>query len=203
MDIPDIIIELMKYLSTINLLHFSRINKQNYKLLDMIIKNIDQEKFFKDNEIRILNRSFELYPKEKININNMEHLKYNKKNKKTYALFIIDNTRIKVYINKIKISGTKSRSEFIKMINDLINLKSVVHNLIPISTSLCFNKDLKHKDYKSIRINNCHSHITADILKFDIYNTNISYIAARNSKKINCHYNKFKVFYLTYTRFAF
>lgn len=207
MNIPDIVIELMNYLSTIDLLHFSMVDKLHYKLLDVLISryDINQEEFFDYNDITILNRSYELYPKQNINIKHFETLKYSRKSKKEYALFITDNARIKVYNNRIKISGTVSRSEFITIINNLLKFichQFTKHNLIPISTTLSFNENLKHRDYKGIRINNCHSHITANILKFDIYDTHITYIAARNSNKIDSHYNKFKSFYLTYTRFV-
>src|SRR5436190_8412250 len=101
MDIPDIVVELMKYLFTINLMRFSIVNKQNHKLLDMFIKNIDKENFYIANNIKILNRSYELYPTKIINLNEMKDIKYIRRSKKEYALFIIDNTRIKIYKNII------------------------------------------------------------------------------------------------------
>ena len=110
MNFSDIVVEIMKYLKTIDLLHFSLVKKRNYKLLNKFIENINQECFFLNNDIRILNRSYELHLKQLINISDFENIKYHRKNKKEYALFTIDETRIKIYKNRIKISGTKSLS---------------------------------------------------------------------------------------------
>ena len=201
MNFSDIVVEIMKYLKTIDLLHFSLVKKRNYKLLNKFIENINQECFFLNNDIRILNRSYELHLKQLINISDFENIKYHRKNKKEYALFTIDETRIKIYKNRIKISGTKSLSEYTTILNELLKIQISEYNLIHISTSLFFNDKLKHKDYKDMSINNNHCHITADLFKFNIYNTNITCISTRRINKTTSYYNKFKVFYLTDTRF--
>ena len=200
MDIPDIILELMKHLHTIDMLRFCRSCKRNYKLLDTFISNINEEEFFDSNNISILSRSYELYYKLPLCFPMPQCIKYNCKTKKEYIKCVIDNINIKIYTNRMKVSGIKSRFEMINIINKFFEQKFTKYNLIPISTSLTFNKSLIHSGYKGIRVNNCHSHLTADILEFNSYKGHISYISSR--RKIDVLYNEFKIFYLTYTSFV-
>lgn len=201
MNTADIILELMKHMHTVDMLKFSMCCKRNYKLLDIFINKVDDEEFFDRNNISILSRSYELYYKLPLLLTMIpsSQIKYNCRSKKEYIKYLTDGVNIKIYTNRIKVSGIKSRLEIINIINKFSEQIFTKHNLIPISTTLTFNKNLIHSRYKIIYVNNRHSHLVANILRYNLYKGQISYIST--SKKIDVTYNKFKIFYLTYTCF--
>jgi len=197
----DNILEIMKYLTPISLLRISTTNKENYLLLDNFINNIDQENFYIENNIKIVNRSYELFPKHIINIHEfMEPIKFKPKNKKEYVLFVIDNVRIKIYKNRIKISGNKLLKELIEILSNLLKFKVSKNNLINISTRIKLRKIYNSTNikYDYIKINSGSKHLTAKTFDLNIHNSKINYLSHYNNNYIYCTYNKFKIFYLTY-----
>lgn len=208
MNIDDVVFELMKHMKMIDLVNFSMCCISNYKKFNILIDTINEDEFLKSNNIIILNKSYEFYINLPINYESIKkgEIKYNCKRKKEYIKYEIDKTRIKLHllsnINRFTISGNKSKSETIIIIDKFLKLlynQIPVYSLIPISTTLRFYNDLKHKNYEGMHINNRHSHLTVSILRFDIFN-DIKYI--KSNKKIEVVYKNFKTFYLTYNRFV-
>lgn len=208
MNIDDIIFELMKHMKMLELVNFSISCVSNYKKFNILIDTINEDEFLKSNNIRILNKSYEFYTNLSINYKSIQKgiIKYNCKTKKEYIKYEIDKTHIKLHllknVNRFRISGNKSKSEIIIVINKFLKLiynQIPIYNLIPISTTLRFYKDFVHKNYERMYINNRHTHLNVGLLKFDSHN-DIFYIKSKD--KIEVVYKNFKSFYLTYNRFV-
>jgi hypothetical protein len=187
-DNVDLFSELVKYLSFRNLLTIKSVFKLYQRYIEKIIYNAEEYKFLKDNNITVVNKSFQLSLNIDIDIDKLITLNnftyHHKTKRKGVRIRYVDrNIIITLKSNKLLlISGCKSRIEAKQKINEMLSLlyDNNIVDYIPnlnyleeLSTTIEFRKDIYSKkivpyreDYRLV------------------YDKNLSYTSKRKSYRL-------------------
>ena len=230
LSLPEIVSQIVSYAHINTILRFGTTNKFNNKIVNTYINNINEDNFLLDNNIRVHNKSYEFYCNIKFDIRKLQsmpdfRIRIKDKRKHAYIKYIIDKTtpcggpsgKIFISINqhmnmtRFTISGCKTTIDTHVEIGKLLNLLLInnyidhipTYKLIPVAVSATFVSDFtipNNLQFTRVHTNRRHVYNTCDKLIINSHKGHVTY--NKYNKFIGVHYNNFKIFYITYSKFA-